>query len=402
MTDQTQDVLTSGNQQEHAGSQSAIPQDLKNALDIAFQEQSTPQERADLQARLSGEPQDNTEQPLVTDPASGPAATPPAAAPTAAFDEAKYVKENFGFESVEEAKAFIQAQKAAPQQTVEPAFTNDKSKKIYEALRAGDIEPVYKYLEAQRLTANLESMTPEQQIKTHLKHQFPTLSQQMIDRQYNKMYAVKDEADYDDPLDFQIDKEMAQQKILNDAAAARNAFSEYASKVELPDIQPIQQTADADYEAWKASNAQATEQYNSVILPAINSIKEGDLASSFKIEDAQNQMNFEVAQTIDPSDLAAAKQYALNYGEYIQSRFYTPDGKLDGVKLMQSIIRDLHFDKYVQTTARQAVNAERKRLIAKETPSHILQRDNIVDASEKSDFQKQMDMAFSPGLMGMR
>jgi hypothetical protein len=187
---------------------------------------------------------------------------------------------------------------------------------------------------------------------------------------------------------------MAQQKILNDAAAAKNYFSEYRNKIELPQIQPIQSSVDADYEAWKASNAQASEVYKTDTLPKITAIKESDLASSFKISDPDNQMNFDVNMVVDAADLAKAKEYALDYGGYIQSQFYTPDGKLNGARVMQAIIRDLFFDKYVQTTARQAVNAERKRSISKETPNPLIQRESV-DVGEKTEFQRQMEMAFS-------
>jgi hypothetical protein len=401
MQDSTQDVITSGDMQENAGSQSSIPQEIKDALDFSFQEQMTPQERQEFQQRIQGEQQEGGGRPAAAT-GEGATITPTTVEQPQAFDEAKYLKDNFGFETLDEAKAAIQTWKGAgsPQATIEPTFTNEQSKKLYEALKAGKTDEVYQYLEVQRTTANLDNMTPEQQIKLHIKHQYPTLSQAMIDRQYNKMYAVKDEADFDDPLDYQIEKEMSQQKVINDAATARNFFSEYRNKIELPELQPIQTSVDADYEAWKASNAQAQEVYNNDTLPKINAIKEADLATTFKIIDANNQMDFEVPIVVDPQDVQVARQHALNFGAYIENRFYT-NGQLDGAKLMQAILRDINFDKYVQTTARQAVNAERKRLIAKESPNPIIHReDNGV--GEKSDFQKQMDMAFAPSLVGGR
>jgi hypothetical protein len=64
MTDNTQDVSsTSGSQQENAGSQNSIPQELKNALDLSFQEQMSPAERQEFQQRLQGVA-GNKQQPL--------------------------------------------------------------------------------------------------------------------------------------------------------------------------------------------------------------------------------------------------------------------------------------------------------------------------------------------------
>jgi hypothetical protein len=185
---------------------------------------------------------------------------------------------------------------------------------------------------------------------------------------------------------------MAQQKIVNDAVAARNYFNEYKSKIELPQFQP-QQTVDADYEAWKQSSAQADQVYSTVTVPAINAIKESDLAAKFSINDPNSQMNFDINVVVDPNDLATAKQYALDYGGYIQKQFYNADGTPNATRLTQAILRDMLFDKYVQTTARQAVNAERKRLISKETPLHTGQRQDLSDPGQETEFQRNMRLA---------
>jgi hypothetical protein len=386
MQDNLQDVQTSGESQENVVTQPSQSDILKSQMDMAFYEQMSPAEREAL-----SQPQPET------DGGSIKGATEQQSAPAGAFDEAKYVKDNFGFNTVDEAKAALQelqTLKAQPQTAAEIKFANDQSKKIYEALLSGETKKVKEYLELHHATESMEAMTPEQQIKMHIKHQYPTLSQQMIDRQFSKMYSVKEEADYDDPIDFAIEKEMAQQKIINDAAAARNYFNEYRNKIELPQLQP-QQTVDADYETWKANNTQADQMYATVTVPAINAIKESDLAAKFSISDANSQMNFDINHVVDPNDLATAKQHALNYGGYIQQQFYNADGTPNTVRLTQAILRDMLFDKYVQTTARQAVNAERKRVISKETPNPQFQREELSNGGQETEFERNMRLAMS-------
>jgi hypothetical protein len=390
MQDILQDVTTSGGSQENANQQSPNSNnEVKTLMDLAFIEQSSPAEREALQQQLSGT---QPEAAATTDPAGAtPAETSPAPkSETSVFDESAYLKE-FGFESKDALKAALEAQNQQVVQN-EPTFANETSKKIYEALVAGNTKEVKEFLDLQHATENLDAMSPEQQIKLHIKHQYPDLTQTQIDRVYAKKYAVKEESEYDDPIDYQIAQQMMQSDIKNDAVKAKTFFNDYRTKIELPQTQSIQ-SVDADYEAWKASNAQATDRYNTETLPVINAIKEGDLASSFKINDPNNQLDIEISHVVEPSDLATAKQHALNYGQYMQ-QFYTAEGKLNGTRLMQAILRDMLFDKYVQTTARQAVNAERKRLIEKETPTSTLQR-NGLEAVEKSEFQKMMDMAMN-------
>jgi hypothetical protein len=386
MTETVTDVTTS-TQQENAAIPSLEPS-LKAQLDASFA--STPEEFHQI---LNGEQQPEPQ----GDQSQSQPATPQAEQPVA-FDELKYVKENFGFESVEQAKAALQeyqALKAAPQTKAEIAFANEQSKKIYEALLTGETKVVKDYLELQHATANMESMSPEQQIKLQMKHQYPTLSQQMIDRQYNKVYAVKDVSEYDDPIDHEIEKEITQQKIINDAAAARTFFSEYKNKIELPQLQPIQPHVDEDYAAWKAQSQKEQEAYNNTVVPTINAIKESDLAEAFQINDQNNQMNFGVNMAYDAASVEKARQYALNFAGYINDNFYDAAGNLNGKNVMQFILRNMLFDKFAQTTASQAVNAERKRLIEKETPTITGQRGDSTTTVEKTELQKEMDRAFA-------
>lgn len=404
MQDNLQGGAPSGDLQENANQQqsqqSSIPDDVKTLMDISLYGQLPADRQQALQQQLNGEAQEGAEGGAA---ASGAAGQPAAGAEqqqagAVAFDEVKYVKDTFGFENVEEAKTAFAAWQAAgkPQQASAPTFANEQSKKIYEAIVAGNLKPVKEFLDVQFATENLDTLSPEQQVKLHLKHQYPTLTSQMVDRHYAKTYGLKEESEYEDPIDFQIAQQMVQQRIINDAAAAKNFFNEYKTKIELPQIQSIQPTVDEAYDAWKASNAQAEQEYSTVTVPVINAIKEGDLAAKFVINDPNAQMNFEISQVVTPQHLATAKQHALNYGEYMQKQFYTPDGKLNGTRIVQAILRDMLFDEYVQTTARQAVNAERKRNIAKEIPaSNQFNRQEFNAGQEGQETEMQRNMRLS-------
>jgi hypothetical protein len=381
MSEQNQDVITSEQPQENAvqPASTTIDPQLKAQLDAAFGDNQTLLNQQDSQS----------EQPATEQPNAETVVAP-------AFDENAFYQE-FNVTSKDELKQRLDEYNALKQQTQTPAeiaFANEESKRIHEALRAGKVKEVRDYLDAQDRLSSLETMTAEQQLKLHIQMQYPTFNQQMIDREYSRRYNVKDEADYDDPLDYQIDKAKAEQNVNADAEKAREFFAQYRQKIELPQISNTEQTADEAYEAYKASNAQAIEAYNTVTVPTITAIKEADLNASFKISDQTNQMDFDVSFVVDKADLEKAKANALNYQEYLEKNFFHPDGKVNGQRMLQAILRDMLFDKYVQTTARQAVNAERKRLIEKETPTSTLQR-NGLEAVEKSEFQKMMDMAMN-------
>ena len=119
------------------------------------------------------------------------------------------------------------------------------------------------------------------------------------------------------------------------------------------------------------------------------------------IEQLLNQKRYDEAYLISHShakrikkDFDEAKKDALNFDKFIASINYDDKGNFKSESLISAIMKLKHFDKYVQSAARQAVNAERLRVKKKKNGGGGLARDISVPV-EKSEFQKQMDFALS-------
>jgi hypothetical protein len=383
MSVENQDVQTSETTQEN------VVVDSSNQLDETLRQQ--------LEFALSNEIQQSTEQPSETN-TEVPAGEQPQvqATETPVFDEAAFFQE-FGVASKDELKARLEelnTLRTTPQTAAEIAFANEESKKIHQLLKEGKTQEVKKYLDGQEMLATYDNMSDEQKLKLYIKSTNPLFDSELVEDEYTSLYSVDEENFEGDEIKLRREKVKAQQRLMNDVQKANEYFSTYRQKIELPEIQSIQSTPDAEYEAYKASIAQADQTYQRVTVPSINALKESDLGVSLTINDPANQFNFGVSVAVDKSDLEAAKKQALDFNGFLES--FWEGEKFDAKRLTRLILLDKKFDNFVQTAARQGAMAERKRVIEKETVGGgSTQRQTTNVQAEKTPFEKQMEYALS-------
>jgi hypothetical protein len=316
-----------------------------------------------------------------------------------------YVKEQFGYETVEEAKTqFAELKKLAETGSKsEPTFADETSKKIYNNILKGNLKEVKSFLEAKEVVDTLDTLLPEQKLKMFIKMQYPMYkTDALLDAKFNKTYAVDstpymDGDDIIDPVGLDLAKAEAAQKMQDDLQKADEYFTQYKGKISLPDITADKPQIDEDYEAYKARNAKANDDYQNKVLPVIESLKEDDVKFNFKVDDSKNQMNFDLGFKPTKEDFEATKNEARDFMGFIQKTFFDKDGNLDAEKLAKTILLTNNSDKFVQSIGRQAVNAERKRVLAQAAPNGngIAKDHTVANVGIKTDFQKRMDHALS-------
>jgi len=312
------------------------------------------------------------------------------------LDASDFLKTNFGWESIEAAKAELERLRTTPQSTAaEIAFANEESKKLHQLLKEGKTKEVRNYLEAQELMTGLDTMADEQKLKLYIKMQNPKFDSELIDDEYNSFYKLDEDNFIDDPMKLRKEKLRMEQRKENDIQKANEYFSTYKQKIELPDILPQQSVVNSDYEDYKASTAKSLEDYNNITVPGINSLKETDIQLKASINDANNQMQFDVSVVPEREDFEKARQNSLSVFDYLTKTCYDQSGKFLPDRLARMVLINDNFDKYAQSIARQAVNAERKRVIATETRGNgSIQRDFNTTAVEQTELQKLEKMAF--------
>jgi hypothetical protein len=303
-------------------------------------------------------------------------------------------------DALREQWAELQKIKNTPTTATELAFANEQSKKIFENIKAGNNKQVREYLEAQELLSNSDSMNEEQKLKLYIKMNNPMYDPELVDMRFSKDYgfneaAFKDEdGNITDPMGYKLAKIDALQRLKNDTTKADEFFTQYKTKIDLSNIATTNASVDKDYEDYKASSAQYSQIHQQVIVPALTALKDSDVPFNVSVNDENNQIKFDLNVAVDPNDFEKARKYALDFNTFLQEKMYDPSGNFQAAKLQRLILLNDNFDKYAQTIARQAVNAERKRVIEKETGGPQAQRNYNTQSTLSTEVQDLEKFAF--------
>lgn len=350
---------------------------IQEYMAFAFQEQRPP---AGGQPELEPAPQ-------VTPtgvPVEVPLTTTPTEPSETIVEPSAYLKEHFGYEDRETIKNILAEYndlKSRATTASEYQYANEEAKKLAHAINSGDYKTVRAYVEAQEL--NIEGMTDEQILKQHIKMQNPMFSNKHVEEEYAELYSLNEE----DIDEGKIERERLkmEQKKYNDIEKAKEYFAQYKTKAQLPDIKQKEPEVDPLFEQYKASTAKTAQLVESIIVPGIKSLKESDLGISFQVSDQNNHMNFGVNIEVDPSDFQDAVTNSVDLGSWIDNSFWDAESNFQPKKLARAILLEKNFDKYAQSIARQAVNAERKRLLDASTTTPSIQRDFTVPQDDKEN-----------------
>lgn len=309
-------------------------------------------------------------------PPATPAASPapaailplPAESPAdEVYDEDSFAKNEFGFDNMEHARAEIarlRALETGQKNGVDPNFPNPESRRLYEALKAGKYSEVKAYLDGQERVANFDTLSNEAKVKLMLQVQNPRYDEEMIQEEYELQYGVDATKFELDPLGLRKEKIRKAQKLDNDVVAANEYFTKFKTKITLPDIEASQPTADPEFATYKARTAEYSRSHDETIVPSVNALTEAELQMKISVNDPNNKMVFDIPISIDKEDLDFAKQAAANYRDFINGTYFDEQGKFLNAELVGDILRGrLLRTKYGPSIARQAVNAERARVI---------------------------------------
>lgn len=314
-------------------------------------------------------------------------------------DYTAFVKENFGLASVEEVKAQweeLQALKANPPKG--EILTPEKIKEAYSILDKQDRWT--KLLDGDVSKDNAAAI-----VKEGMKQKYTGLTAPQIEYKFNKQFGIPtkpvedsftDTDEYTTALSEWNNKvEEVQMELEIEANVVRPDLAKALTELKLPDIQPQQTVVDENYEAWKASNADVSDNINTIIKPALTSLTANDVQLGFKVSDANNQMEFDVALTPTQEDFEKAKQDSLLFDNFFGNVCYDKDGNFQPKNVQKLVLLYNNWDNYAQSIARQAVNEERKRVVAKETAGNGNGNRDYNVNTEKTELQKSMEFALS-------
>ena len=292
-------------------------------------------------------------------------------ASTQSFDTNQFVKERFGYDTVEQAEQEFKKLKEQPSFE----FKDDVSKSLFDAIKEGKADDVYEILNQQKRLEKLTSseLTPDlaaEIVKTNIKNKYKDLSTDDVELLFYDQHFVplKPEQGYDESDEdyagkvktWQSQVDYAERKLMIEAKVIRPELEKLKSEIKLPDI-------------YNEAGREAESQEEFEIMQQARSIYEKTLDSDFqsfngfnvsvKDEDVEIPISFNVGED---ERLAMKNDLAdFDSDSYFEGRWFTKDGKPNVQQIMADKYllenREKIFSKIANEAASQRLLAHLKK-----------------------------------------
>jgi hypothetical protein len=291
--------------------------------------------------------------------------------PNQSFDPNQFVKERFGYETVEEAENEFKKLKEKPSFE----FKDDISKTLFDAIKEGKADDVYEVLNQQKrleklTNSELNSEIAAEIVKTNIKNKHKSLSDEDVELLFYDQFFVplKPEQGYDESDEdyaakvnqWQSQVDYTERRLMIEAKVLKPEIEKLRSEITLPDI-------------YNESGRQAESQAEFEVMQEARSIYERTLDSDFqsfngfsvsvKDEDVEIPISFNVSE----EERLAMKNDLMDFDSdsYLENRWFTKDGKPNIQQIMADKYllenREKIFSKIANEAASQRVLAHIKR-----------------------------------------
>jgi hypothetical protein len=287
------------------------------------------------------------------------------------FDQNQFVKEKFGFDSVEEAES--QFKKFKEQPSFE--FKDDVSKTLFDAIREGKADDVYQVLNEQKrleklTTAELNSDLAVEIVKENIKNKNKDLSQDEIDLLFFEKFYVplKPEQGYEDSdedyaqklQNWQNQVDYVEKRLIIEAKISRPELEKYKAEIKLPDIyneSGKQAESQAEFEMMQ----QARNEYEKTLNSDFQSFNGFNV--SVKDEDVEIPISFNVGE--DEKLVMKNQLEDFDTDTYFENRWFNKDGRPNVQQIMADKYllenREKIFSKIANEAASQRLLAHLKK-----------------------------------------
>ena len=300
----------------------------------------------------------------------------PSSAPQASFDPNQFVKERFGFESVEQAEEEFKRFKEPKE---EFKFQDDMSKTLFDAIKEGKTDDVYQILNQQKKLDKLISneLTPDLAvdiIKTNIQNKYKDLTSDEVDLLFYDQYFVpsKPEQSYDESDEdyatkvktWQSQVDYLDKKMMIEAKVIRPELTKLKSELKLPDIY-----GEAQQEAESREEVEKMQQARSIYEKTLDS--EFQSFNGFNVSVKDDDVEIPISFNVGEDERLALKQELSDFdGEaYLENRWFNEEGKPN--------VRQIMADKYVLENLPRILQKVANEAASQRLLAHLKKSGNI-------------------------
>jgi hypothetical protein len=295
--------------------------------------------------------------------------------PAPSFDPNSFVKERFGFDTVEEAEQEIRKFK----EKKDFEFTDDSSRNLFNAIREGKTDDVFSILNEQKkleklTTSEINADIAVDIIKTSIANKYKDLTSDEVDLLFYENYNFprKPEQGYDETdedygqklKNWESQVEFIEKRMVIDAKVARPELEKLKSELKLPDIDRVEEREEASREEFEMLQ-QARQVYEKTLDAEFQNFKGFDVV--VKDEDVEIPISFNIS---DEERLSLKESLSdFDADEYLENRWFTEDGKPNVKQVMADRYVLENLPRILQKFANEAAS---QRLLA-----HIKKSGNV-------------------------
>ena len=295
------------------------------------------------------------------------------------FNPDSFIKERFGFDTVDEAEEEFLRLIEEREQSPEFDFSDDVSRTLFDAIREGKTDDVYQILNEQKRIDKLTNseLTTEiaaEIVKTNIQNKFKDLSADEVDLLFYDQFFVplKPEQGYDETDEdyseklrtWQAQADYTEKRLMIEAKVLRPEIAKLRSEINLPDIYN-EAGREAQYQEEFEYLQQARSVYERTLDSEFQSFNGFNV--SVKDDDVEIPISFNVAE----DERLALKQELSDFdGEaYLENRWFNEEGKPN--------VRQIMADKYVLENLPRILQKVANEAASQRLLAHLKKSGNI-------------------------
>lgn len=269
-------------------------------------------------------------------------------------------------------------------QSIEPTpfeWNNDLSKTIYEKLVSKDVSELADILYEQKVLSSLDSMDDSDIIKLQMAYEYPDLTPEEIEEEFNSKYTI--DTDFDEDMlseeeaaskRKQLEKQQKsmQREMKKLVREAKTSLQDMKKDIDFPDIlsqmqqasqQPISEEAISQYLAKQQEQQQG--QYQEARKVFEQSIETGLKAfDGFSVNYKDEDVQFDGKYNLTPEDKTALQGVLQSFDlESFYGNRYFKDGSYDTKQLAEDVYFLQNRDKIVNSMVTQAVSKAKSDIL---------------------------------------
>jgi hypothetical protein len=325
-------------------------------------------------------------------------------------DYNQFVKDTFGYETLDEAKTEFEQLKKLKEEAPSQTFANDESKTLYQAWLEGKKDEVLDYLSNQKkieklATGEVNTNTAEEIVKLTIKQKNKSLTDDEVDFVFNQKFSVPSkptqradeyEEDYNARLaEWEEKAQIVQKQLIIEAKMSQPEIEKLKSELVLPNIQSANQISAEQEQEDLRINAEIRKQFEQSLETEYKSFDGFNV--TFKDETAGIEIPISYVPTEEEKVSLKNELSDFDHTEYFGNRWFSADGKPQ----VKNMMADKYFlenkEKIMQKVANEAAQQMRLKMIAMQSNINLKGNSNQQVFTPNSTEQ---DEAFARTMFG--